>query len=155
MGCGSVDSGPEWSVLAWCLGGRRLARPAAGASTWGGRIMPELSRGAINDVIADRAHCDAEYRQALLADPKGCLARQFRRVLPPWLKVEVVRDTADTVYLVLPYSPPPDGELSDADLEMVGGGKLDANTEISGRDLVCNDATAGVATLVDDQFVPS
>ena len=117
--------------------------------------MPELSRGAINDFIADRAFRDAEYRRALLADPKGCVARQFRRTLPPWLKVEVVRDTADTVFLVLPYSPPGDGELSDADLEMVGGGKLDANTEISDRNLVCNDATAGVATLVDDQFVPS
>ena len=87
--------------------------------------MSQLTRGTINDAIAYRALSDPEYLQELLENPKEVLARQLRQALPRSLNVEVVTDTADTVYLVLPYSPPEDGELSDADLEIVAGGKAE------------------------------
>lgn len=85
--------------------------------------MTELTRGTVNDAIAVRALADPDYRRELLQNPKEVLARQLRQALPRYLNVEVVTDTADTVHLVLPYSPPEDGELSDADLEVVAGGK--------------------------------
>ena len=37
-------------------------------------------------------------------------------------------DTADTVHVVIPYAPP-EGELSDADLERVAGGWQDIQAE--------------------------
>ena len=77
------------------------------------------------EISADALAEDPEYLQELLENPKEVLARQLRQALPRSLNVEVVTDTADTVYLVLPYSPPEDGELSDADLEIVAGGKAE------------------------------
>ena len=45
--------------------------------------------------------------------------------LPEGIEVRVVEETADTIYLVLPYASPlggEEGELSDQDLEAVAGG---------------------------------
>lgn len=115
--------------------------------------MASLSRGALNDLIAELAAADRGYREALVQDPKRVLGCQFRRALPRSLRVEVVADTADTVHLVLPYAPPENGELSDADLELVGGGKGD---EVEGgRDYVCNGTGGGMATMVNGEFVSS
>ena len=115
--------------------------------------MAQLSRGALNDVIAELAVADPDYREALLDDPKRILGRQFRHALPRSLQVEVVSDTADTVHLVLPYEPPENGELSDTDLELVGGGKDDEAKETGSY--VCNRATGGMATMVNGEFVSS
>jgi hypothetical protein len=115
--------------------------------------MASLSRGALNDLIAELAAADREYREALVRDPRRVLCRQFRRSLPSSLQVEVVADTADTVHLVLPYVPPENGELSDADLELVGGGKGDEAE--GGRDYVCNGTGGGMATMVNGEFVAS
>lgn len=115
--------------------------------------MASLSRGALNDLIAELAAVDPGYREALVHDPKRVLGLQFRRALPRSLRVEVVADTADTVHLVLPYVPPENGELSDADLELVGGGKGD-ETE-AGRDYTCNNTGGGMATMVNGEFVSS
>jgi hypothetical protein len=115
--------------------------------------MAQLSRGALNDLIANLATTDRGYREALVRDPKTVLCRQFRRPLPSSLQVEVVSDTADTVHLVLPYAPPEDGELSDADLELIGGGKGDEAE--AGRAYVCNGTGGGMATMVNGEFVSS
>ena len=38
------------------------------------------------------------------------------------MEVKAVEETADTIYLVLPSASPPNGELSDRELEAVSGG---------------------------------
>jgi len=87
--------------------------------------MAEISRGEINDIIAGFATKDAKYREALLSDPKRIVSSQMGQKLPDFLNVKVVEESADTIYLVLPHSPAEGDELSDADLEMVAGGKDD------------------------------
>jgi hypothetical protein len=85
--------------------------------------MSEITRGEINDIIAKYASKDEKYKKALLADPKRILGMQMGQKLPDFLNVKVVEETADTIYLVLPHQA--GEELSDADLEMVAGGKKD------------------------------
>ena len=104
--------------------------------------MAEVTRGEINDIIAGFANKNEEYKAAVLKDPKKVLAKQMNQELPDWLNVKVVQETADTIYLVLPHNPGEGAELSDADLEMVAGGKgNDAGYE-------CNDIK-GIGTHVE------
>jgi hypothetical protein len=81
------------------------------------------SRGALNDWIAARARESREFRRELLADPRRVLESHLRQRLPRFVDVEVLEETADTIYLVLPYQPSDGQELSDDDLELVAGGK--------------------------------
>jgi hypothetical protein len=65
-----------------------------------------------------------ELEQRLLADPRGLLAENGIE-LPASLPVEVVRDddvAPSESVLYLPYPPPPNDELSDAELDAVAGG---------------------------------
>ena len=104
--------------------------------------MTELTRGEINDLIAGFATSNEEYREALMKDPKAVLAQQMQQELPESLKVQVVQETPDTIYLVLPHVPGEGEELSDADLEAVAGGKGGGDT------YKCNDIK-GVGTRVE------
>jgi len=67
---------------------------------------------------------DRELEQRLFADPRALLA-EHGFDLPAELPVEVVRDDeveqCESV-LYLPYPPPPNDELSDAELDAVAGG---------------------------------
>lgn len=81
----------------------------------------EFTRGQLNDLIAELVAQDPRNRQALLEDTKAAIERLLGRGLPDRLAIEVVEDRANTVHLVLPHTP--SGELSDADLEAVAGGK--------------------------------
>ncbi|MBZ5587395.1 MAG: NHLP leader peptide family RiPP precursor [Acidobacteriia bacterium] len=120
--------------------------------------MSELTRGQVNDLIAGFAVKDGEYRAALMRNPKKVLALQLNQELPDALKVVVVKDTADTLHLVMPYVPkegehlvmpyvPKEGEeLSDADLETVAGGKGKGGGGPSS--VTCNDAKGGFMTYI-------
>ncbi len=111
--------------------------------------MAQVTRGEINDIIAGFATSNPEYRRALLANPKDVLARQMGQQLPDFLQVRVVQDTADTIHVVLPYAPQAGAELSDADLEMVAGGKGVGSPEsASSATYTCNDSS-GVATRIE------
>jgi len=87
--------------------------------------MADMSRGEVNDLIANFAAKDAEYKRALVSDPKKVVAMQLGQDLPDALAIRVVEDTAEVMHMVLPYAPAEGAELSDADLEMVAGGKDD------------------------------
>jgi hypothetical protein len=103
--------------------------------------MADMSRGEVNDLIANFAAKDTEYKKALMADPKKVVSMQLGQDVPASLKIQVIEDSADVMHMVLPYVPAEGAELSDADLEMVAGGK-------GGGDYTCNDIK-GIGTHVE------
>ena len=92
----------------------------------------KMTRGEVQDLLAKFAVDNPKYRDALVKDPKSVIERQLNTSLGN-VKVKAVVETADTVYVVVPHIPS-EGELSDADLEKVAGGKndIDAQCSVSG-----------------------
>jgi hypothetical protein len=92
-------------------------------ATGGGRA--EMERRLVERSLADDA-----FRQRLLADPKAAVEEELGTSLPEEVRVTAVEESADTIYLVLPFVSMGDqdvGELSDRELETVAGG-WDAQT---------------------------
>ena len=111
--------------------------------------MIELTRGQMIDIVCAAAERSPAYRSRLLHDPKTVLSEQLNSPLSPRLQVRVVEESEDTIYIVVPYVPPQNGdELSDADLERVCGGKGKGGSGESGNSYVCNNAS-GIATRVE------
>ena len=81
----------------------------------------KMSRGEVQDLLIKFAAENPQYRQELLRNPKGLIERQFNTTLGN-INIKAVADTADTVHVAVPYVAT-SGELSDADLEKVAGGK--------------------------------
>ncbi len=106
--------------------------------------MAEMSRGEVNDLIAGFAMKDPEYKKALIANPEKVVSMQLGQELPDALKINVMQDTAEVMHMVLPYVPQEGAELSDADLEMVAGGKGGGG----GGGYTCNDIK-GIGTHVE------
>ena len=81
-------------------------------------------RKELEQRVIQRAEQDPAFRSSLLADPKAALEQELGASLPAGVQVQVVEETSDTVYLVLPQasSGGEGGELSDQDLEAVAGG---------------------------------
>jgi hypothetical protein len=99
------------------------------------RVMSEaggrggLSRAEFERRLIQRSMEEEDFRQRLLDDPKGTLEQELGRRLPEAVRVMAVQETADTIYLVLPFSSPvgaEGGELSDEALEAVAGGQDDS-----------------------------
>jgi hypothetical protein len=85
----------------------------------------EMERRLIEKGLEDEA-----FRQRLLSDPKGAVEEELGTRLPGEVRVVAVEETADTIYLVVPYvstGAEEAGELSDRELEAVAGG-WDAQT---------------------------
>ena len=116
-------------------------------------MSEELTRAQVEELIRGFASQDPEYRKALLSDPKAILGQQMGQELPANLKVKALEETADTIYLTLPYVAPGAGaELSDVDLEQVAGGFKDTGTyggtgSEEDNTYTCNDVK-GVGTRV-------
>ena len=80
----------------------------------------EMERRLIEKSVEDDA-----FRQRLLADPKGAVEQELGTRLPEEVRVVTVEETPDTIYLALPFvsaDAQETGELSDRQLEAVGGG---------------------------------
>ena len=90
-------------------------------------ISQKMTRGEVQDLLAKFAVESPKYRDALVNNPKAVIERQLNTSLGN-VKVKSVVETADTVYVVVPHIPS-EGELSDADLEKVAGGKNDITAE--------------------------
>jgi uncharacterized protein YifN (PemK superfamily) len=68
---------------------------------------------------------DGAFRQSLPADPRAAVEPGMR--LPEGVPVVAMEETADTAYLVVPFSSTEEtGEFSDRELEAVAGGWLEA-----------------------------
>ena len=93
-------------------------------------------RAEVERRLIQRSLEDEEFRQRLLADPKGTMEQELGSRLPESVEVRVVEESVETIYLVLPSaSPTGQGEeLSDQQLEAVAGGQpaTDACTDLSG-----------------------
>ena len=102
-------------------------------------MSQKMTRGEVQDLVAKFATENPKYREALIKDPKGVIEKQLNTSLGN-VKVKAVADTADTTYVVIPHVAG-EGELSDADLEKVAGGKQDIKAE-------CTIMGAGMANTV-------
>lgn len=102
-------------------------------------MSQKMTRGEVQDLVAKFATENPKYRQALMNDPKGVIEKQLNTSLGN-VKVKAVADTADTTYVVIPHVAG-EGELSDADLEKVAGGKQDIKAECTA--LALGGAAAG------------
>jgi hypothetical protein len=88
---------------------------------FGGHDM-EMTRGQIQDLLTRFATQRPAYLEALERNPREVIYRQLGIQIPGYKRVQVVRETADQVYVVLPHVVDAGDELSDADLEAVAGG---------------------------------
>ena len=89
-----------------------------------------ISRGQLEDKIREAAMKDAEYRQALIDDPKAVLSKEWGEELPAKLEVKTVEETGNVIYLTVPKLVPQSGdELSDEDLQKVAGGSGDVGID--------------------------
>jgi hypothetical protein len=82
-------------------------------------------RAELERRLIERSLEDEEFRRRLLDDPKGAVEQEIGTRLPQEIKLRVVEESPDTIYLVLPRSLPLGGEgeeLSDPELEAVAGG---------------------------------
>jgi hypothetical protein len=102
-------------------------------------MSQKMTRGEVQDLVAKFAVENPKYRQALMSDPKSVIEKQLNTSLGN-VKVKAVADTADTTYVVIPHVAG-EGELSDADLEKVAGGKQDIKAECTA--LALGGAAAG------------
>ncbi len=86
--------------------------------------MTQPLGASILDVVTAKALGDDQYRQALIANPSQVLGSEGLTI-PANVKVVIVENTADTIYLVLPVQARKTIDLSDVDVTNVhawGGG---------------------------------
>ena len=102
-----------------------------------------LTRGEIQDLLTKFAKNTPSYRAALLKNPKAVLEGQLATRIPDSITVKAVEETADTMYVVVPYVPQAGAELSDSALEMVAGGKGSSDS------YDCHSAIGGQNTRVE------
>src|ERR1043166_6865141 len=103
-------------------------------------VSQKMTRGEVQDLLAKFAIENPKYREALIKDPKSIIERQLGSSLGSSVKVKAVVETADTVYVVVPHVAG-EGELSDADLEKVAGGKQDISASCTAVGLMASGNT--------------
>ena len=93
-------------------------------------------RAEVERRLVQRSLQDEEFRQRLLDDPKGTLEQELGTRLPEGVVVRVVQESAQSIYLVLPFASAvgEGGEVSDRELEAVAGGDSFYCTQTCPRD---------------------
>jgi len=78
-----------------------------------------MAEETAHDIVLRRAFEDPDFRERLLADPRGVIAEVRGEALPEDLEVKVLENAPNKVYLVLPSA-----DLSDADIDSVAAGGM-------------------------------
>jgi hypothetical protein len=82
------------------------------------------NRMRFDQKIIEKAMKDPDFRKKLLESPDSVLKKEYGITIPGSVKIKVVEEDPQTVYLVLPYLPAPgeEIELTEAETEAVSGG---------------------------------
>lgn len=64
-----------------------------------------LIRRSINERVLRRSAMDEDFRRLVTDNPKSAIARELGIDIPDGVHVTVVRETADQVFVVLPWNP--------------------------------------------------
>ncbi len=91
---------------------------------------------------------EPEFRNQVIADPKGMFEKATGQKLPDNLKIFIHEEDRNTVHLSIPPAPKDMSELSDEELERVAGG-----TEIALGTLLIMSAMATLAATGSAAFV--
>ena len=91
-----------------------------------------ISRKDVREALVRTALKDVSFRESLVANPKLVVERALGTKLPEDMEVVVVQETDEKMFIVLPMQLPFEtGDLSDAELEQIAGGFLDAGKDSS------------------------
>ncbi len=86
--------------------------------------MSEKARVSTNapvrQQIVDKAMADPAFKKALLDNPKDALEKELGVSIPPNVRISVLQENVDHLYLVLPFNLD-EVELPDEVLEQVAG----------------------------------
>jgi nitrile hydratase alpha subunit len=82
---------------------------------------PITSRRMAEEMLVQRAAQDDAFRKQLVTDPKTAIFEAFGFRIPSDVRITVIEETSDEVYLVLPASCA-SAELAERELAMVAGG---------------------------------
>ena len=116
--------------------------PSGSSSSDGGR-MSQIERQVIAQALVDPA-----FRDRLMADPKAVMAEKGLEI-PTDIQINVVKETPNTYYLVLPSLdlPQSGSGLTDAQLEaVVGGGAWEDCEELARNGNSKNELWTGCAS---------
>ncbi|CAE6853485.1 hypothetical protein R69658_07277 [Paraburkholderia aspalathi] len=64
----------------------------------------ELIRRSINERVLRRASEDEEFRRLLIDNPKSAIARELGIDIPDDVHVTVIRETADQLFVIVPWT---------------------------------------------------
>jgi hypothetical protein len=83
-----------------------------------------LTRQEIAARVVRRAMEDDAFRARLVADADAAIADEIGGPIPDGLKVTVLEETDDEMYLMLPQSKVETAELADEELDRAAGGGI-------------------------------
>jgi len=91
-----------------------------------------VSRKDVREALVRTALKDEAFRESLVANPKLAVERALGTKLPEDMQVVVLQETDEKMFIVLPMQLPFEtGDLTDAELEEIAGGFLDAGSDSS------------------------
>lgn len=110
------------------------------------------SPAQITRYIITKAQADESYKKQVLSDIDTVL-QDLGVTLPQGISLNILANNADMQYIVIPYTPPASGELSDEQLAAVAGGKGSTHTHtntVTNAEAVSNAVAATEGAAVAD-----